>query len=69
MYLHFLSDSIFCCYTYCALHTEHMAVVFARLYVPGDVGKEVEVLCVLARTEYVPDFMITDHFLQTTNHR
>jgi len=49
--------------TYRAFHTEHMTIVFARLYVSCDVGKEVEVVSVLACTEYIPYLMVAYHLL------
>ena len=41
-----------------------MAVMFCSLNVPGNVGKKVEIFCVLTSTEYVSDIMITDDFLK-----
>ena len=50
--------------TYRTFDTEHVAVMMARLYITCDVGKEVKIVRVLTRTEYVPYFMVTDHFLE-----
>ena len=41
-----------------------MAIMMACLYITSDVSKEVEIVRVLARTEYVTNLMVTDYFLQ-----
>ena len=50
--------------THRAADAEHVAVVFVRQQVLGDVGEVVEVLPVLTCAEDVSDLMLTDHPLK-----
>ena len=55
---------IFFIFTYWAFHFEHVAIVFGSFDVPCDVSEESEIVGILTRTKYVPNLMVTDHFLK-----
>ena len=54
--------------TYRILNAEDMTEVFVRQQIFGDVGKVVEVISILRRTEDIADVMFTDHFLKHTKN-
>ena len=54
----------FACCTYCAFDHENVAIVTICVQIFGDIGKIVEIITVLARTEDVPDLMFADNSLK-----